>query len=138
MPRKGTHHEAVVAALIHDGWTITDDPYTLSYQGNNVFVDLGAEKTLAATREGRRIAVEIKSFLHASEIHDLKLAIGSYVLYRELMEAVEPERELYLAIPQHTWDGLFSHPVGQLILKTQNLKVIVFTPQNQRITQWWA
>ena len=31
MPAKDTYHEAVVGALNKEGWTITDDPLTISY-----------------------------------------------------------------------------------------------------------
>ncbi len=57
------YHDAVVRALIAEGWTITHDPLTLSYGGKDLFVDLGAERvTLAAEKTGQRIAVEIQSF----------------------------------------------------------------------------
>ena len=59
MPARNLHHDAVVEALITDGWTITHDPLTISYGGKDLFVDLGAERAaLAAEKEGRRIAVE--------------------------------------------------------------------------------
>lgn len=45
-------------ALVKDGWTITDDPLRLKYKAVNLSVDLGAERTLAAEREGEKIAVE--------------------------------------------------------------------------------
>jgi hypothetical protein len=53
-------HDAVVNALIADGWAITADPLTLSLGTRNLFVDLGAEqRSLAAERQGRRIAIEV-------------------------------------------------------------------------------
>src|SRR5258708_22379689 len=64
MPARNIHHAVVVRALTADGWTITHDPYPLSFGGKDLFVDLGAEEAaLAAEKEGRRIAVEIQSFL---------------------------------------------------------------------------
>jgi hypothetical protein len=33
---------------------------------------LGAEKILAAEKQGRKIAVEVKSFLSVSPVHDLE------------------------------------------------------------------
>ena len=67
MPARNIHHDQVVRALIADGWTITHDPLTLSFGGRDLFVDLGAERTaLAAEKSGRKIAVEIQSFLGAS------------------------------------------------------------------------
>ena len=64
-------------------------------------VDLGAERLLAAEKGEEKIAVEIKSFRGASDIHDLEVAVGQYVLYRSLLTRFEPDRRLFLeAIPK--------------------------------------
>lgn len=61
MAAKDLIHNAVKQALIKDGWTVTDDPYTLAYAEDvTVFVDLGAERLIAAQRDLDKIAVEIK------------------------------------------------------------------------------
>ena len=31
MPAKNVYHDAVVQALVADGWTVTDDPLRLTY-----------------------------------------------------------------------------------------------------------
>ncbi len=56
MPAEDAYHQAVRNALVKDGWTIARDPYTLSFGQREVFVDLGAERPIAAERAGRRIA----------------------------------------------------------------------------------
>src|ERR1700678_1552040 len=67
MPARDLYHDAVVRALGADGWKITHDPLTLSFGGRDLFVDLGATHiALGASRQGERIAVEIKSFLSPS------------------------------------------------------------------------
>jgi hypothetical protein len=68
---KDIYHDTVRIALEKDGWTITDDPLTLWIGKRDLFVDLGAEKLIAAEREGKKIAVEIKSFISKSPIKDL-------------------------------------------------------------------
>jgi hypothetical protein len=78
MPAKDIYHAAVINALIKDGWTITHDPYTMPFGQKDVFVDLGAERLLAAEKGAERIAVEIKSFQGNSDIRDLENAIGQY------------------------------------------------------------
>ena len=55
-------HEALKNALIKDNWLITHDPYTVSFGGVNMAVDLGAQKLIAASKDKQKIAVEIKSF----------------------------------------------------------------------------
>ncbi len=74
-------HEIVKTALIKDGWTITDDPYTIEYKEVILFADLGAVKLFSAERAGRKIVVEVKSFSSISKVQDLKLALGQYKLY---------------------------------------------------------
>ena len=116
MPAKDKYHAAVVAALTKDGWTITDDPLTLRYGRREVFVDLGAEQIFAAERGATRIAVEVKSFLGDSQIEDLRNASGQFVFYKNILEKLEPERELFLAIRADIYDTLFQEPIGQLFL----------------------
>jgi len=82
MPAPDIYHHVVKNALIKDGWTITHDPYTLTFGQRNVFADLGAERLVAAERNHEKIAVEIKSFHGASDMRDLEMAFGQYVFYR--------------------------------------------------------
>ncbi len=80
MPAKDIYHDTVKNALIKDGWTITDDPLVISIGKKDLFIDLGAEKLIAAEKDSKKIAVEIKSFIGSSQVNDLKNALGQYVL----------------------------------------------------------
>ncbi len=93
------YHRTVKNALLKDDWTITHDPFAIPYGDHNLFVDLGAEKLLAAEKSGLQIAVEIKSFISRSQVNDLENALGQYLLYRSLLKRREPERVIYLAVP---------------------------------------
>ena len=66
MSAKDIYHDDVRSALIKDAWTITDDPFRLRWGKKDYYVDIGAERLLAAEKPGRRIAVEIKSFVGPS------------------------------------------------------------------------
>jgi hypothetical protein len=136
MPKRDIYHDTVIEALTTDGWTITHDPLALSYGGKDVYVDLGAAQPIGAQKGARRIAVEIKSFLSPSDVHDLELAIGQYALYNDILSEVEPDRSLYLAIPERVYKGIFSDPLGQLILARQQLQLIVFDDLRARIEKW--
>src|SRR5258706_6872875 len=119
MPARDIYHNAVKAALIQDGWTVTHDPYRLEYGGKNAYIDLGAEREtldlmLAAERGTTRIAVEIKTFTGLSLLADLEQAIGQYLLYRTWMRRTEPERILYLAVDQETAIGVFAEEFGRV------------------------
>jgi hypothetical protein len=136
MPARDLYHDTVVRALLKDGWTITDDPLILTYGNKDVYVDLGAEYPIIAEKNDRKVAVEIKSFLSASDVRDLEMALGQYNLYRDVLFEVEPERVLYLAIPVRVYAGIFSDPLGQLVIRRQKLNLIVFDELEEAIEQW--
>ena len=136
MPQRDIYHDTVKNALIKEGWEITADPLILQFGGRNIYVDLEAESPIAAQKEGRKIAVEVKSFSNPSEVNDLEKAIGQYVMYRELLAHREPERVLYLAISIETNKGIFSEPLGELMVETQQLKLIIFDEIQEVIQQW--
>lgn len=108
MPAKDLYHDTVKAALIKDGWTITNDPLTIKIGLRSAHVDLGAEKLIAAERDSDKIAVEIKSFLSPSPISDLETAWGQFFMYARALQRREPDRRLFLAINQNTFDTLFT------------------------------
>ena len=137
MPAKNIYHDAVVRALIDDGWTITHDPLTISYGGRDLFVDLGAEQsTIAAERAGLKIAVEIQSFLNPSPVRDLEEAVGQYEIYRAVLAETEPERMLWLAVPFRIYESLLSERFGQLIIARLNLQFFVFDEKQERAIRW--
>lgn len=79
MPARDLFHQAVKRALVREGWAITHDPPHIDFGGFDFFIDLGAETLLGATREGRQIAVEVKSFAGASSLSEFHAAVGQFV-----------------------------------------------------------
>jgi XisH protein len=136
MPAKDFYHDTVCTALIKDGWTITDDPFKLRVGGRSVYVDLGAKKLFAAEKQGRKIAVEIKSFLDPSLVSELEKALGQYDLYSLIMEDEDPERILYLAIVQTVFAGFFSEEICQMVLRKKSINLIIFDSETEEIVQW--
>jgi hypothetical protein len=136
MPARDFYHDVVKAALIADGWTITHDPYLLEADEKDLFVDLGAERLIAADKQGQKIAVEVKSFLGASDVRDLENALGQFVLCHDLMEESEPDRLLFLAIPSEAYDNLFTKKIGLVLLKRRRLRLIVLEPGQGVILRW--
>jgi len=90
MPAKDIYHDAVRNALVKDGWTITGDPLTLSWEDRKLYVDLGAERLLSADKGDSKIAIEIKSFVSVSEVKDLENVLGQYFLYLAVLRESEP------------------------------------------------
>jgi hypothetical protein len=136
MPAKDIYHDTVKNALIKDGWMITHDPLMLRWGKKDMFIDLGAELILAAEKSERKIAVEIKSFTGPSELADLEKALGQYTLYYDVLTEREPDRVLYLAIRDETFNDLFEEPIGQLLLQKKRLRLIVFAAEPESILKW--
>lgn len=138
MPARDTYHNAVCVALIRDGWTITHDPLRIRLQGGrrNLYVDLGAERLLAAEKDTRKIAVEIKSFAGPSDVREFEEAVGQFVVYARLLRRYHPERTLYLAVPDFSWRGIFAEEIGQVLLEDNTLRVVSFDPEQEKIIQW--
>ncbi len=138
MPAKDIYHNCVKNALVKDNWTITHDPLSLKWGTKDMYVDLGVQKLIAAEKAQRKIAVEIKSFVGASEMNELEKAIGQYIVYHDVLAELQPDRELYVAVHDEIYEGLFEEPIGQLLLRNNRVKLIVFQPQKEVILRWIA
>jgi hypothetical protein len=136
MPARDKVHDIVKNALIKDGWTITDDPLTLKFGNTELYVDLGAEKVLAAEKEGEKIAVEIKSFLGKSIIAETQDAIGQFIMYREVLSDYESDRTLFLAISEDVLENDFSDVLRNLLLERLKIKILVFSIETEEIKKW--
>ncbi|MEH2362902.1 XisH family protein [Nostoc sp.] len=136
MPKLDIIHNAVKNALIKDGWMITDDPYVIQYRRTTLYADLGAERPIAAERDRQKLVVEVKSFVGASKIQDLKEALGQYDIYRYLLEETAPDRKLYLAVSAIAHKSFFNQDVIQLILHKHQLPLVVVDTETEEITQW--
>ena len=136
MSARDTYHDAVKNALIKDGWTITHDPFAVEIEGDRLYIDLGAERVIAAEKGTRKIAVEIKTFGGPSPMADMERALGQYVLYRIFLKRLEPDRELFLAVPQDVLEGLFLRTAGQGFLEDEHGKVFGVDNEREEIKRW--
>jgi hypothetical protein len=136
MPARDVYHDQVRNALIHDGWTITHDPLVLKWGAKDLFVDLGAERLLGAEKGTQKIAVEVKSFTGPSDMLELEQALGQYVLYHDVLAEREPDRILYLAIPDEVMTDVFEEPIGELLIRNQRARLLVFEPSRETILRW--
>lgn len=136
MPARDVYHDQVRNALTHDGWTITHDPLVLKWGAKDLFVDLGAERLLAAEKGPQKIAVEVKSFSGPSDMLELERALGQYVVYHDILAEREPDRILYLAIPDEVMTEVFEEPIGELLIRNQRARLLVFEPRQEVILRW--
>ncbi len=136
MPQRDFFHITVRAALEREGWIVTHDPLPLRFGSRRLFVDLGAEAPIAAERSGRKIAVEVKSFLGESDMKELEQALGQYALYRFLLGRDDPDRELFLAVASEVFGRVFDDADCRDLIATQGVRLIVFDIQKGALTRW--
>lgn len=136
MAARDAFHEAVKQALIKDGWTITDDPLLVRFGTVDFYVDIGAEKIVAAAKDGVQIAVEIKSFLGPSIVSEFHTALGQFLNYRFALQEKEPSRVLYLAVPIDIYQTFFALDFTRGIIAQYQVKLLVYHPETQEVRQW--
>ena len=129
-------HSAVKNALVKEQWSITADPLKIKIDGVKLEIDLAAEKVIAAEREGRKIAVEIKSFLNTSAITDFHAALGQFLNYRLALQMTEPDRVIYLAVPLETFASFFQERFVREAVKLYQLRLVVYDPEKEVVTEW--
>jgi len=136
MAAKDLFHDAVKQALLKEQWVITADPLKIKIERVKFEIDLAAEKILAADKAGRKIAVEIKSFLNSSVITDFHSALGQFLNYRLALQMSEPDRTLYLAVPVDTFESFFQERFTQEAVKLYQVKLVSYDPLQEVIVEW--
>ena len=134
---KDLFHNTVKIALQKDGWKITHAPYQLRYGVADVYIDLAAEEAIAAEKEGRKIAVEVKSFAGGSTISEFHTALGQFLNYRVALEvSSEPERILYLALPIDTYQMFLRFEPAKTVIERYEIKLIIYNITSEEIERW--
>jgi len=100
-----------------------------------VKIDLGAESLIVAEKENERIAIEIKTFRHASFITDLQDAVGQYVCYQFMLKRTRSDRTLYLGIPTKVYTLYEEEPIIE-IFEELNISLILYDPKTEIIDKW--
>ena len=136
MPAKDIYHDTVKRALEKDGWKITAENLQLPWGGTRTFIDIIAEQVFVAEKEGRKIAVEVKSFIGKSNLSELEKAVGQFIFYRFAVRREEPECELFIAVGEKIYNKLFVHPDVIELIEIENLKIIVFDESKEVIVRW--
>ncbi len=136
-PARSRHHNTVREAIHRDGWTITQDPFPLSPRHRREADDADVAPTLiAAERNGRRIAIEIATLQGASPTADLREAAGRFVVTRALLQAADPNRQLYLAVSRRVYDRVFTGAPGEQVAAGLPLPLLVFQELPPEVRRW--
>ena len=133
---KDRYHNLVKKALQNQDWLITNDPLYIPTFKRRLEVDLGAERLIGAEKDNEKIAVEIKSFLGLSEIHEFYKALGQFNYYQLALEDDQPDRVLYLAVPSDIYETLFTEPLTLKAIQRYKIKIIVYNIEDETIEKW--
>ncbi|CAN5350817.1 hypothetical protein BH20ACI1_BH20ACI1_27620 [soil metagenome] len=136
MARLDKIHDAVKNALVNDGWTITDEPLLFVYETQRVLIDIGAEKIFAAEKEGRKIAVEVKSFLSVAKMTEFYGAIGQYDVYKLFLGQAKPEIKVFLAVSEKVYKDFFLRKAVDFVVEMKKISIIVVDVEKEVIVQW--
>jgi len=136
MGAKDKYHDIVRLALERDGWIITDDPLRIEVGDRAIKIDLGAERFIGAERGEEKIAVEIKSFIGVSQLYDFYTALGQFNFYDVALEKTEPNRSLFLAVPEATYKTFFRESITVEVIQRYGVRLIVYDVIEQKITVW--
>ncbi|NET02342.1 MAG: fatty-acid oxidation protein subunit alpha [Sphaerospermopsis sp. SIO1G1] len=132
---KDRFHNAVRTALEKEEWLITADPYQVSVGDIDFEIDLAAQM-LAAERDGEKIAVEIKSFIGGSNVSEFHTALGQFLNYQFALEKFDPQRKLYLAIPDSVHKSFFQRRFTKSVIQRNQINLLVYEPKQEIIVQW--
>lgn len=133
---KDRFHDVVRTALEKEGWKITADPYEINLDDIDFEIDLAAEQLLAAEREGRKIAVEIKSFISPSNVSEFHTALGQFLNYRDALEKIESDRQLYLAVRVPIYESFFQRRFIASAVQRYQLRLVIYDVQREVIDRW--
>ncbi|MBP5975237.1 fatty-acid oxidation protein subunit alpha [Brasilonema sp. CT11] len=137
MPAKDIYHNTVKNALMKDGWTITHDPLRIRLaRGRNLFVDLGAERLLAAERGKEKIAVEVTRY---AQIQNSKYALRARYAFAFGVRFAHTKfkiEDLYLAVSENTGRTVFEEEAGQTLIDDGIIRLVTFNPSHEVIIRW--
>ncbi|HBE16462.1 MAG TPA: hypothetical protein DEG17_24720 [Cyanobacteria bacterium UBA11149] len=71
-----------------------------------------------------------------SALADFHTALGQFLNYRLVLEEIEPERILYLAVPNSAYQSFFQRELPKASVKRHQVKIIVYDPVKEEICKW--
>ena len=136
MARRDIHHHVLKLALEREGWNVTNDPFFVKIGRKTAEIDLGAERIILAERATEKIAVEVKSFVGTSIITEFYKALGQFLMYQRALQAAEPDRTLYLALPQGAYDELSGDVFDFPNFEDLRHRLIIYQPSENTTLTW--
>jgi hypothetical protein len=57
-------------------------------------------------------------------------------VYHDILVKREPDRELYVAVPEEIYQSIFEEAIGKLLLENHRVKLVVFDRIQEVILRW--
>jgi hypothetical protein len=68
--------------------------------------------------------------------HEFSASLGQYLSYRHALEHIDPERELFLAIPSSAYHGFFQSRFATEMIALHKIALVVYNPEQEVIEVW--
>jgi hypothetical protein len=133
MPAKDRYHDAVVRALVKNGWTITTEQMLVRFVERRLWIDIQAAKA----SEQLVIVVEVKGFESMpSPVDYLADAVGKYVIYLCALDYARLDARLYMVVPIVAYEGILNEEIGRRAIRKANIDIMVFDPEREEVIRW--
>jgi len=74
--------------------------------------------------------------VHISILHDFLLAVGQYYVYKTILSKSEPNRTLYVALPDFIYNRIIKYEWAQEVVRNLSMKFILYDTNQKSITIW--
>ncbi len=71
-----------------------------------------------------------------SQVQDLKVSVGQYIMYRSFLRITAPERRLYMAVSSDVYEEFFKRESVQLIVHENQLTLISVNVIKEEVAVW--
>lgn len=71
-------------------------------------------------------------------MREFHMALGQFMNYRCALESEDPERTLYLALPNTIYDDFFTQIFPQQVIQRYEIPMLIYSIQTGEIEQWQA
>ncbi|MCP5503513.1 MAG: fatty-acid oxidation protein subunit alpha, partial [Leptospiraceae bacterium] len=72
----------------------------------------------------------------SSIVNEFNSALGQYLGYLQIILKKEPDRFLYLAIPKDVKEKIMTIDYYKNLIQKYKLKILVYEPNNEVISEW--
>jgi hypothetical protein len=69
-------------------------------------------------------------------VNEFHTVLGQFLNYKLALEIKQPQRELYLAVPNDIYQSFFQMSFTQLAVQRYQINLIIYDPQNEEILEW--